>query len=44
MSKKDIVIIILSILLIFATSFLVVFMDIAEDQAKVIEGYKRERC
>ena len=42
MSKKDILIIILSILLVFATSFLVVFIDIAKDQAKVIEGYRKE--
>lgn len=42
MSKKDIAIIVLSILLVFTTSFLVVMIDIANDQAKVIEGYRKE--
>lgn len=42
MSKKDIAITILSILLVFTTSFLVVMIDIAKDQAKVIEGYRRD--
>ena len=42
MSKKDILIIALSILLVFTTSFLVIFMDIAEDQAQVIEGYRKD--
>ena len=42
MSKKDILITILSILLVFTTSFLVAMIDIANDQAKVIEGYRKD--